>query len=543
MDVRGAVTVDEAGRFAIALDRDTTMTGRIDGHLFSAPGVEPVGVALSPGVHTLDMHLALAERSWTFVPTWNGRSAFDATTLTVAPPRSFERWLAPVVRYGTIALVLTLAVAWIASLVMAHAGSPALLAWTVASAALMALAAGRPIERLAALGLLAAPLVPIERKERNWRAAMLLVGVPWLAFFVARSMAQVGHISAYSVDDWLAYQVAGYRIFLNGFWLEGGSKVFDYQPLYRWLSGALHLVFGDSSAGEMYWDAACLLAGAFVAYTIVGQRAGFRWAVAAAAATLATFAGGTTWYFPGRGLSEIAAAGFAFFAALCLLTKARHSRAAAVGAGVLATLMFYTRLNHLLIGPALVALLLPIDVPASGRRMADAVRRVDRPAALAYILTFTAGVLLFALRTWWYTGVFGVLYGTSLKNNDTGLRLSTIGSPEVWRRIAHSLSALVWMNEPPHVDPRAILVAGGAALSIVALLQLPLVSRLPGAVAIVTLAGCASSLVAHTHNYPGRMSIHLVPFAVAMTATFVASIVAVGDRARGARSVAGGVPA
>jgi hypothetical protein len=35
----------------------------------------------------------------------------------------------------------------------------------------------------------------------------------------------------------------------------------------------------------------------------------------------------------------------------------------------------------------------------------------------------------------------------------------------------------------------------------------------------VTLGACVSSLLAHTHNYPGRMSIHLAPYAVAMTMT------------------------
>ena len=55
----------------------------------------------------------------------------------------------------------------------------------------------------------------------------MLVGIPWLAWFAARSLPQVGHFSAYSIDDWLAYQAAGYRIFMYGFWLEGGSTAFD----------------------------------------------------------------------------------------------------------------------------------------------------------------------------------------------------------------------------------------------------------------------------------------------------------------------------
>jgi len=327
------------------------------------------------------------------------------------------------------------------------------------------------------------------------------------------------------VDDWLAYQVAGYRIYLSGFWLEAGNKVFDYQPLYRWIGGALHLVFGDSSVGEEYWDALCLLAGGMLAYAIVEKLAAFRWAVAAASATLVTFAIGTIWYFVGRGLSEISGAGFAFAASLCLVSAAGTRRTLAFAAGALAVLMFYARLNHLVFGAFLVILLLPLTVPSTWRQAAKALRGgIDLRPPAAYLATFAAGVALFALRTWWYTGVFSVFYGTSLKNNDIGLRPSTIASPAVWSRVAHSLKALVWMNEPPHPDIRAIAVVVGAGLALLAVLQVPRVARLPLALALVIVGSAVSSLLAHTHNYPGRMSIHLVPFAIAMTVVAVASM-------------------
>jgi hypothetical protein len=327
----------------------------------------------------------------------------------------------------------------------------------------------------------------------------------------------------YSVDDWLTYQVAGYRIYMNGFWLEGGNKVFDFQPLYRWITGALHLVFGDSSVGEVYWDAACLLAGGFVAFTLVERVAGFRWAIGAAAATLGTFTVGTIWYFVGRGLSEIAAAGFAFFATLAIVRAGRRPEVAAA-AGVLSVLMFYARLNQLVFAVFLAALWLPLDIPASWRRLSRAIAGLNPRPIVTYFATFAIGVALFMVRTWWYSGVFSLLYGTSLKNNDTGLRWATLGSAVVWKRIAHSLSALVWMNEPPAPDPRALIVVAGTLLSVLALSQVPRISRLPASIAIVTIGATISSFIAHTHAYPGRMSIHLVPFAVAMTVLAVRSV-------------------
>ena len=50
-------------------------------------------------------------------------------------------------------------------------------------------------------------------------------------------------------------------------------------------------------------------------------------------------------------------------------------------------------------------------------------------------------------------------------------------------KIWHSLRALVWMNEPPSLDLRAVLVAAGVLLSIGALLHVPKMHRLPLSVA------------------------------------------------------------
>jgi hypothetical protein len=44
---------------------------------------------------------------------------------------------------------------------------------------------------------------------------------------------------------------------------------------------------------------------------------------------------------------------------------------------------------------------------------------------------------------------------------------------------------------------------------------------------IVTLGGCASAFLVHTHNYPGRMSIHLVPLAIAAAVAAAIRIAAV----------------
>jgi len=519
LDLSGFVGVDEAGQFSVETDRDMIVAAQLDSQPMASDGGRRVSAAVSPGLHQISLQALLTGDRWKLVPLWNGNDAFRTTAMTISRPHPGDHLMAAAVAAATVTLVTLLAAWWMASFAIAQRASPFVLVWSAAATlALIAAGTSGRFERVAAVLLIGAAFVPTAAPQRNLRGAFLLVGVPWLAFFVARSLPQIGHFSPYSIDDWLAYQVAGYRIFMNGFWLEGGNHVFDYQPLYRWMTGSLHLVFGDSSVGEVYWDAACLLMGALLCFSLVKTVAGFRLAIAAAATTLAIFTLGTVWYFFGRGLSEIAAAGWAFLAADFVLRSRLGRVSAAVAGGLFAVLMFYTRLNHLLFAAVLLALLLPLRAPARWRGAMAAMRRVRVRAAGAYAAAFGVGVMVFALRTWWFTGVFSVLYGTSLKNNDTGLRLTTLFSAAVWRRIAHSLSALVWMNEPPSPDPRAAIVVLGVLLSVLALIQVPRFNRLPLGLAIVTLGASASSLLAHTHNYPGRMSIHLVPAAVAMVA-------------------------
>src|SRR5206468_5374740 len=270
LDISGDARVPESGRLTIDLDRDMTASGHIGFQPVSSTGGQTIAVPLEPGTHPIVLRAQLTGERWKFVPLWNGQDAFRATMLTVGESSGRDRWLAAPMALATAALIAALIAWWIISFVAAHRASPLLIAWCiVASAGLAAAGATGHLERLAGLLLVPAAFVPIAASHRNLRGAFMLLGVPWLAFFAARSLPQVGHFSAYSVDDWLAYQVAGYRIFMNGFWLEAGSKAFDYQPLYRWISGLLHLTFGDSSVGEVYWDATCLLIGALLCFSLV----------------------------------------------------------------------------------------------------------------------------------------------------------------------------------------------------------------------------------------------------------------------------------
>src|SRR5262249_26099780 len=147
-------------------------------------------------------------------------------------------------------------------------------------------------------------------------------------------------------DNWM-FQRFAYQIVMQGHWLEGGSPTFWFQPLYRWIVGILHAIFGDSSVGEWFWDGACLLVGALFSFRLVRAFAGFRWGLVAAALPLGVFALGTPKQLIGFGLSEISSSGFVYLAAWAALRSRHGSIRWAALAGACATLAFYTRLNNL----------------------------------------------------------------------------------------------------------------------------------------------------------------------------------------------------
>jgi len=520
MQVRGSFVTDAAHTFNVAVDRDVVLTGRID----ERP-MDGLPIMVSAGTHHLDLALALTGNHWRFEPTLDGRPLWDVALVTARPPTAIDQWLAwgwlvPVGLIGSLLVGLTV------RLIARVKPGPAVLLWLAGStsaAVAVALLPYQGLHRAAGLISLAAVAVPASTRFRDLGGAFLLIGAPWLAFFATWSLPQVGHFSVYSYDDWLTYQVAGHRIYMQGYWLEGGNAVFDFQPFYRWMTGALHLIFGDSSVGEVYWDATCLLMGALLAFYFTRAVAGFRWALAAAGATLATFTLGTPWYFVGRGLSEIAAAGWAFLAIFFLLRGRRGSHGWAVLAAVAAVLMFYTRLNHLLWAVFLIGACLSLRTPATVAALSRAATRTRRLPALIFAGGFTAGVLFFAWRTWHYTGVFSLFHGTSLRHNDTGLRPWTLLDGEVWSKVGHSLASLVVMNEPPHFDPRAIVMIAGAIVLVAAIIQLPIARTVPAAVVIIAAGASVSALFAHAHGYPGRFSIHAVPLASALAFTVAAS--------------------
>jgi hypothetical protein len=530
LHISGAIAPRHRGMLSFQTGPDGRLSGSVDGSLFAPAQGKTTDVTLDAGVHDVNLRLDVSGTRWGFIPRWNGRDMFTsvatastATAHVVPMIQRVGRWIAPMI-------VLALFGLWLHSASGLLRGAMSATAWVAALSIVtgsLALLGESSYAHLAALPLLSCALIRLPRRLCNGRGAFLLVGVPWLAWIAVRSLAGIGRFTLFTLgDDMLTYQRFAVRIFMQGYWLEGGQPTFWNQPLYRWIVGVFHLLFGDSSVGELYWDGLAMLLGAMFAFRIARHTAGFRAGIVAAAAVLITVTLGPTWYMIGRGLSEIAATGFVYAAALMLMRARLGATRFATGAAVLAVLAFYTRLNHLLFVVGLVALLLPVRLGRSA--WLDRVRIIPKRVVAVYAAGIACGVAVFMTRTWYYTGALSLFAGTTRFYNATDLAVTmgSFASLRAWHRALESVLMVVTVSDPPRFDPRAIPVIGGVMLAALRITGTRAVRGIPLAAAIVCLASIAPALFVRGIGYPGRFSIHLIPVAVGIAVGACGSLAA-----------------
>ena len=512
MTVNGFLTTGRPGVLDAATSVDVVADMWADGQLLWRDNAAQRDVLLAPGTHRIVVNATLTGNRWQFEPLWRGDDLWTSAMATVGQPSRFDVAMRPGGKWVSAALVTLLMGAWLASM-LARARSVPVLAWTLgASMTIVALARSNDgdLGRWLVACLFAAVLLNVPRRLRNVFGAFLLIGVPWLTLMVVISSPAIGRFRLYAAgNDYWMYQRFAYRIVMQGYWLEGGSSTFWFQPFYRWIVGGLHLVFGDSSVGESYWDGACLLATALFAFHVAKVVAGFRWGIVAAVTTLSVFTLGTTWKFIGLGLSEISSAGLIYLAAFFALRSRHGCLRGALSAGVLATLGFYTRLNNLPMAFAVAVFALPLVLPI---RMAVQPRvwlsRVSWRTVAGVCGTLCLGLLLFAWRTWHYTGVFSLWHGTQAER----LSLWQPGAPFALTldRITSSVMMVLTMNDPPRFDWHALPLLTGTIVSALAMTGVPRLRALPLGPVLFCLAGLVGSLFARGSEYSGRFSIHVI---------------------------------
>jgi hypothetical protein len=195
-------------------------------------------------------------------------------------------------------------------------------------------------------------------------------------------------------------------------------------------------------------------------------------------------------------------------AALLALRGRAGSRAAAIGAGLFATLAFYARLNNLPMMVAVAAFAWPIREPVSEiwhpRRLAP---RGSRTVLLGLLGAAAIGL-------WLYTGVLNMLFGTQAGTLSVWQPTDQGGS--ALQNVIGSVLMVLTMNDPPRFDPRALPVIAGAVTALLAIAGLRPFRDLPLNAVVLCLAGLSGALVARGTAYPGRFSIHLVPVTVTL---------------------------
>jgi hypothetical protein len=505
LTVVGFINATDSGLLEIVTGPGMAMTLVVDGQPADHPNELSHRVQLTAGIHFVQASGTLTENHWQFMPSWNralfGSSGFP--TATLARPGTIDR---PLMRRAlgwlTTLVILAFVLAWVGSAFLAWSTRP-IIAWTVVASVVLGYVAPRAGNQfvtsslagwsIASLAL--AAFIPIAPNARKLRTVFVLIGVPWLVFVAVGAIDHAGRFSLYAGgDDMWTYQRFAYRVYLQGYWLEGGQATFWFQPLYRWISGGLHMLFGDSSIGEYLWDGASLLAAALFAHEACARVAGFRWGLAAATLSLVLFMNGTGWEHFGIGLSENAATGLMYMAALTAISTERMP--GTIAAGILATLSFYTRLNNLPMALAIAAF------ATSWRR------------AAAILGTVATGVFLFALRTWYYTGVFSVFHGTQFGN----LAVWQAGLPFVENvsRMFGSAWMVLAMSDPPVLKWYAVPLFAAVLVSIAVLARVSWLRALPISLAIFFLAGWSGSLVARGTAYSGRFSTIMIGAACAV---------------------------
>jgi hypothetical protein len=232
---------------------------------------------------------------------------------------------------------------------------------------------------------------------------------------------------------------------------------------------------------------------------------------------------GTPWSLVGLGLSEITSAGLLCLAASLAIRGRRGAHGWAVAAGVLATLAFYTRLNNLPMAVGVAVFALPIQASVGQMVTAWPWRRIAWRTALIVPVVLAIGLLLFAWRTWYYTGVFSVFYGT--QRHIVAIWQPGISAGTALVRGLASAWMVLTVNDPARFDWRALPVIAGAAAAVLALLGAPRLRDLPAAATFFFLAGISSAFIAQGFYYPGRFSVHIIAVACALTVCAVAALV------------------
>ena len=522
----GYLTARAQGEFdlltAPRMDVELRVDGtRVDG---SEPGRHHV--VLQRGRHLVQFTGVLLGKEWRIVPEWNGTEMGSMLfpPITMRPLSRLDRLARPAINWLLLIAVTALLVRWLLDAAM-RVRTSRLLAWSIAASTATA-TVGVFLPQQAAWYTAAAttlPLfMPVRSRFMNVRGLFFLIVMPWLAFAAAVNLYQTGRWTLYGIgNDNFLFQRFSYRIFMQHFWLEGGQPTFWNQPLFRWIAGALHLLFGDSSLGQVYWDAAGVAIIMLFAYRAMMPLAGFSWGLAAALVPLVMFLLGPALEFVGFGLSEISSAAFIYLAAFFAMRNRGYRDA--IVAGALVTLGFYTRLNNLPMAVAVAAFALPLTVSIGDWWRVHTWFPLVRWRVVGGIAAaLTAGCVLFAWRTWYYTGVFSLFHGT--QREFLAVWKPGMSAGQALPAMLSSTMMVLTGQDPPRLVWHAAPLVTAGLISVAGIFGIPGVRRAPLPLVALFVAGLSGALLTRGWGHEGRFSIHLYGAAAALCVWGVAML-------------------
>jgi hypothetical protein len=523
---RGYITVGSPGEFALLTTPRMDASLRVDGIRVDASEPGRHQLALRRGSHLVEFDGTMLGKEWRIIPEWRGAALGSMLfpAITTGPPSALDRLSRPAINWLLLIAVATLIAGWLLAAAR-RLRTPPLLAWSIAASAATALV-GVFLPQQAAWYTAAAAVLPVFMPVRarfmNVRGLFFLIVLPWLAFAAGTTLHQAGRWTLYGIgNDNFLFQRFSYRIFMQHFWLEGGQQTFWNQPLFRWIAGVLHLLFGDSSLGQVYWDAAGVAIIMLFAYRTMMPLAGFRWGLIAALVPLTMFLLGPALEFVGFGLSEISSAAFIYLAVFFAM-RDRGYRDAIV-AGVLVTLGFYTRLNNLPMAISVAAFALPLTLPIGDWwRMARWLPMVRWRVVSAIASGLMIGCALFAWRTWYYTGVFSLFHGT--QREFLAVWKPGMSASEAVPAMLSSVMMVLTGQDPPRFALHAAPLVAAGVIAVAGILGIPGFRLAPLPLVALYTAGLSGALLTRGWGHEGRFSIHLYGAAAALCVWGLASV-------------------
>lgn len=363
------------------------------------------------------------------------------------------------------------------------------------------------------------------------RAALVVFIATAPAVFAYYFMAwrdSIGTFIAYPVfSDPLTYQVFAHEIFLEGDWLHAaGEPVITYQPLYRYLVGVLHVVFGQASVAQWMVDVWSVCFGV-ATVTMLGVRFGLSPAAAGAAGVLYLafmFGPHFSWHI-GYGLQELTSNLFLF--ALLWAAAGGASPGQVALAALFAVLMVWTRLDRIALALAAVLMFLPPAMgpnPAWGRMAREALG--IWPRMIAYAAMAVGAFLLVQLRNLFAGGEFTINYQANINYLQ-----------------CQDLECIRWTFEQlllgsnVCVDRAAVPLVAGALIALAALVyRRGSLGAIPLQLPILLFAAMVSYLAGGPKNYEPRFSHHLLPLCVLLVTLFAANLTGSKRRAKASQS-------